>query len=276
MGNMQQDKRNREGGNMVMNRFCRILRQAFAVLLLMLIIAGGYGEAVKSGCCFAASHDLAGLEDRAIDIDPSDGSVSVTLSESEMELLSSVRCNLLYLDENVVIHLGSDVNIDADWDTGVFRDNFDGTWPMLDGHPVCIELTEEGDDYNLYSIPIKLNGEECILQVSYNYNDETYHILGAQRELEESVMSDQELIPLRAGDMVTTIHFAKPVSDDAELAAVEAETFRIDSHPAVEDEELGDGTYGYIFEFLAPTGESALSEIAVFNIEGGNITTFDE
>lgn len=261
---------------MVMNRFCRILRQAFAVLLLMLIIAGGYGEAVKSGCCFAASHDLAGLEDRAIDIDPSDGSVSVTLSESEMELLSSVRCNLLYLDENVVIHLGSDVNIDADWDTGVFRDNFDGTWPMLDGHPVCIELTEEGDDYNLYSIPIKLNGEECILQVSYNYNDETYHILGAQRELEESGMSDQELIPLRAGDMVTTIHFAKPVSDDAELAAVEAETFRIDSHPAVEDEELGDGTYGYIFEFLAPTGESALSEIAVFNIEGGNITTFDE
>ena len=262
---------------MVMNRFCRILRQAFAVLLLMLIIAGGYGEAVKSGCCFVASHDLAGLEDRAIDIDPSDGSVSVTLSESEMELLSSVRCNLLYLDENVVIHLGSDVNIDADWDTGVFRDNFGGTWPMLDGHPVYIEITEEGDDYNLYSIPIKLNGEECILQVSYDYNDETYHILGAHRELEESGMSDQELIPLRAGDMVTTIHFAKSVSDnDDELAAVEAETFQIGSHPAVEDEELGDGTYGYIFEFLAPTGESALSEIAVFNIEGGNITTFDE
>ena len=261
---------------MMMNRFCRILRQAFAVLLLTLILAGGYGEAVKSRWCFAASHDLAGLEDRAVDIEPSDGSVSVTLSESEMELLSSVRCNLLYLDENVVIHLGSDANIDADWDTGVFRDNFDGTWPMLDGHPVYIELTEEGDDYNLYSIPIKLNGEECILQVSYNYNDETYHILGAQGELEESGMSDQELIPLRAGDMVTTIHFAKPVSDDAELAAVEAETFRIGSHPVVEDEELGNGTYGYIFEFLAPTGESALSEIAVFNIEGGNITTFDE
>ena len=262
---------------MMMNRFCRILRQAFAVLLLMFIIAGGGdGEAVKAGRCFAAPHDLAGLEDRAVDIDPSNGSVSVTLSESEMELLSSVRCNLLYLDENVVIHLGSDANIDADWDTGVFRDNFDGTWPMLDGHPVYIELTEEGDDYNLYSIPIKLNGEECILQVSYNYNDETYHILGAHRELEESGISDQELIPLKVGDMVTTIHFAKPVSDDAELAAVEAETFRIGSHPAVEDEELGDGTYGYIFEFLAPTGESALSEIAVFNIEGGNITTFDE
>ena len=262
---------------MMMNRFCRMLRQAFALLVLTLIFAGsGDDGAVKAGVCFAAAHDIAGLEDRAVDIDPSNGSVSVTLSESEMDLLSSVRCNLLYLDENVVIHLGSDVNIDADWDTGVFRDNFGGTWPMLDGHPVYIEITEEGDDYNLYSIPIKLNGEECILQVSYSYDTQKYSILGVRRDSEENGMSDQDLIPLKAGDMVTTIHFAKPVSDDAELAAVEAETFRIGSHPAVEDEELGDGTYGYIFEFLAPTGESALSEIAVFNIEGGNITTLAE
>ena len=262
---------------MMMNRFCRILRQAFALLVLTLIFAGsGDDGAVKAGVCFAAAHDIAGLEDRAVDIDPSNGSVSVTLSESEMDLLSSVRCNLLYLDENVVIHLGSDVNIDADWDTGVFRDNFGGTWPMLDGHPVYIEITEEGDDYNLYSIPIKLNGEECILQVSYSYDTQKYSILGACRDSEENGMSDQDLIPLKAGDMVTTIHFAKPVSDDAELAAVEAETFRIGSHPVVEDEELGDGTYGYMFEFLAPTGESALSEIAVFNIEGGNITTLAE
>lgn len=262
---------------MMMNRFCRILRQAFALLVLTLIFAGsGDDGAVKAGVCFAAAHDIAGLEDRAVDIDPSNGSVSVTLSESEMDLLSSVRCNLLYLDENVVIHLGSDVNIDADWDTGVFRDNFGGTWPMLDGHPVYIEITDEGDDYNLYSIPIKLNGEECILQVSYSYDTQKYSILGVRRDSEENGMSDQDLIPLKAGDMVTTIHFAKPVSDDAELAAVEAETFRIGSHPAVEDEELGDGTYGYMFEFLAPTGESALSEIAVFNIEGGNITTLAE
>ncbi len=262
---------------MMMNRFCRILRQAFALLVLTLIFAGGSDDgAVKAGVCFAAAHDIAGLEDRAVDIDPSNGSVSVTLSESEMDLLSSVRCNLLYLDENVVIHLGSDVNIDADWDTGVFRDNFGGTWPMLDGHPVYIEITEEGDDYNLYSIPIKLNGEECILQVSYSYDTQKYSILGVRRDSEENGMSDQDLIPLKAGDMVTTIHFAKPVSDDAELAAVEAETFRIGSHPVVEDEELGDGTYGYMFEFLAPTGESALSEIAVFNIEGGNITTLAE
>lgn len=219
--------------------------------------------------------NLAGLEDRAVDIDSSDGSAFVTLSESEMDLLSSVRCNLLYLgeEEGVILYLGSDANIDADWDTGVFRDNFDGTWPMLDGHPVYIEITEEGDEYNLYSIPIKLNGEECNLQVAYSYDDETYRILGARRELEENGMSDRQLIRLKAGDMVTTIHYAMPASgNEDEFTPVEVDTFRIGSHPRIEDEEVGDGKYGYMFEFLAPTGESALSDMAVFDIDGSDIT----
>ena len=200
----------------------------------------------------------------------------MTLSESEMDLLSSVRCNLIYLgeEEGVILYLGSDTNIDADWDTGVFRDNFDGTWPMLDGHPVYIEITEEGDDYNLYSIPIKLNGEECNLQVAYSYDDGTYRILGARRELEENGMSDRRLIHLKAGDMVTTIHYAMSASgDDDEFTPVEVDTFRLGSHPKVKDEEVGDGKYGYMFEFLAPTGESALSNMAVFDIAGGGITT---
>ncbi|MEX5285006.1 clostripain-related cysteine peptidase [Selenomonas sputigena] len=219
---------------------------------------------------------VKGLEDRAVDIDGSDGSAFVTLSESEMDLLSSVRCNLIYLgeEEGVILYLGSDTNIDADWDTGVFRDNFDGTWPMLDGHPVYIEITEEGDDYNLYSIPIKLNGEECNLQVAYSYDDGTYRILGARRELEENGMSDRRLIHLKAGDMVTTIHYAMSASgDDDEFTPVEVDTFRLGSHPKVKDEEVGDGKYGYMFEFLAPTGESALSNMAVFDIAGGGITT---
>lgn len=220
--------------------------------------------------------NVEGLEDRAVDIDESDGSAFVRLSESEMDLLSSVRCNLIYLgeEEDVIIYLGSDANIDADWDTGVFRDNFDGTWPMLDGHPVYIEITEEGDDYNLYSIPIKLNGEECNLQVAYSYDTGKYRILGARRSIEENGMSDRNLIRLKAGDQITTIHYGMSASDDDdEFTAVEVETFRIGAHPKFEDEELGDGKYGYMFEFVAPTGESALSGVAIFDIDDDGITT---
>ena len=174
----------------------------------------------------------------------------------------------------MILYLGSDANVDADWDSGVFKDNFDGTWPMLDGHPVYIEIVEEGDDYNLYSIPVKLNGRECNLQVAYSYADGKYRILGARRGLEPNGMSDRNLILLKQGDVVTTIHYAMSATgDDEDFTPVEVDTFRLGSHPVVRDEEVGDGTYGYLFEFVAPAGESALSSFAIFEIENGDIVT---
>ena len=219
--------------------------------------------------------NTAALEDRVLDVDR-DGSAFVRLSAAEMDMLSSVRCNLLYLgtEEDVILYLGSDANVDADWERGIFKDNFDGTWPMLDGHPVYIEIVEEGDDYNLYSIPVKLNGRECNLQVAYSYADGKYRILGARRGLEPNGMSDRNLIRLKPGDLLTTIHYAMSASgNDEEFMPVEVDTFRLGSHPEVRDEEVGDGTYGYLFEFVAPAGESALSDIAIFEIENGDITT---
>ena len=219
--------------------------------------------------------NTAALEDRVLDVDR-DGSAFVRLSAAEMDMLSSVRCNLLYLgtEEDVILYLGSDANVDADWEHGIFKDNFDGTWPMLEGHPVYIEIVEEGDDYNLYSIPVKLNGRECNLQVAYSYADGKYRILGARRGLEANGMSDRNLIRLKPGDLLTTIHYAMSASgDDEDFMPVEVDTFRLGGHPEVRDEEVGDGTYGYLFEFVAPAGESALSDIAIFEIENGDITT---
>lgn len=40
--------------------------------------------------------------------------------------------------------------------------------------------------------------------------------------------------------------------DDEDFMPVEVDTFRLGSHPEVRDEEVGDGTYGYLFEFVAP------------------------
>ena len=220
--------------------------------------------------------DVAQLEDLPVDIDK-DGNAFVTLDESATDLLSAIHCNLIYMsvEDDVMLFLGSDSNIDADWEKGVFKDNFDGTWPMLDGHPVYIEITAEEDDYNLYSIPIKLNGELCNLQVSYTYADGAYHILGARRGLEANGMSSRRLIRLKAGDEITTIHYAMTISDghDDEFKPVEVDTFRIGRNPQVKDEEVGDGSYGYAFEFLTPNGESALSDLVMFEIADDGIVT---
>ncbi len=170
--------------------------------------------------------------------------------------------------------MGSDSNIIADWDKGVFKDKFDGNWPMLEGHPVYVEITAEEDGYNLYSIPIKLNGVECNLQVAYTFSDEKYHILGARKGIDDNGMGDRNFIKLKEGDKITTIHYGMPLSgNEKDVTPVEVDTFTIGANPVFEDEFVGDGTYGYFFEFVSPTVDSALSQMVQFKIKDGGIVT---
>ena len=219
---------------------------------------------------------ISQLEDFEVQLDK-DGNAFVQLNQDQMDLLSSIHCQLVYMsvEDDIILYLGSDSDINADWDSGRFTDNFRGVWPMLDGHPVYVEITEENDGYNLYSIPIKLNGVECNLQVAYVYAEEKYYILGARKGLDSHGMSSRELLKLRAGDEITTLHYGMTISgEDSDFTQVEVDTFTIGENPEIKDESLGDGNYGYCFEFVSPTAEeSALSNFILFTVANGEITT---
>ena len=219
---------------------------------------------------------ISQLEDFQVQMD-NNGNAFVQLTPEQTDLLSSIHCQLVYMsiDDDIILYLGSDSDINADWDKGIFTDNFRGVWPMLDGHPVYVEITEENDGYNLYSIPIKLNGVECNLQVAYVYAEEKYYILGARKGLDSHGMSSRELIKLHSGDEITTIHYGMTISgEDEDFTQVEVDTFTIGDNPEIKDESLGDGNYGYCFEFISPTAEdTALSNFILFTVENGEITT---
>lgn len=219
--------------------------------------------------------EISQLEDFPVQLDDN-GNAFVQLTSEQMDLLSSVHCQLAYVDtdNDIILYLGSDADINADWNTGTFTDNFRGVWPMLDGHPVYVEITAENNGYNLYSIPIKLNGVECNLQVAYVYADKKYYILGARKGLDNHGMSNRELIKLREGDEITTLHYGVSISgDDSDFTQVEVDTFTIGDDPQIKDEPVGDGNYAYSFEFVTPTEDSALSSFILFTVNNGEITT---
>lgn len=66
------------------------------------------------------------------------------------------------------------MTFNMDWENGVFTDNFRGVWGAIDGYLVYMDIIYEGEDYNLYSVPILLNGEEYQLHVVYDYNEEDF------------------------------------------------------------------------------------------------------
>ena len=98
--------------------------------------------------------------------------------------------------------------------------------------------------------------------------------MGARKAIDDNGMADRELIKLKAGDQITTIYYGQLISSDDEFVAVDADTFTLESdNPVFKDDETGDGLFGYCFEFVTPTDDSAISSMVRFNVENGQITT---
>lgn len=205
-----------------------------------------------------------------------EGCATLTLGEEADAILSSIGFQLYWIDaeNDLMLLLGTDNDIVADWDEGVFKDNFRGVWGSIDGCLVYMELCYEGDDYNLYSVPILLNGEEYNLMVSYSFTEESWEILGARRSIDENGMADKELVLLQEGDEITTIHYLSSVSDeDAGFEAYTMDTITVTAETSFYETELADGEYGMIFEMLDSQNNAAYSDVVIFTVEDGEIYT---
>ena len=87
-------------------------------------------------------------------------------------------------------------------------------------------------------------------------------------------MADKNLIKLKAGDKVTTLHYGMTLSgEDTDFTEVEVDTFEISDKSTLADERIGDGEYLYCFEFVKPNNESETSQFVNFTVAGDTITT---
>ena len=243
------------------------------------------GELAEDGEEYLSSLDIGELPERVtladmdwdgapLDLDD-EGTSFLTLGPEANDVLAGIGFSLFYVDEagDQMLLLGTDNDLTADWENGVFYDNFRGVWGALDGHLVYMELSFEGEDYNLYSVPILLNGEAYNLQVAYDFTAEEWSILGASQGLDESGMASKELRLLAEGDVITTIWKAAtfPGDDDFEMYAAEELTVTADT--AFGEAPLFDGSYSMVFEMWDAAGNYACSDAVTFDCAGGEIST---
>ncbi len=81
------------------------------------------------------------LEDYPVTVD-NDGYGTLDLGSEIANMLSDVFYQLYYVSEekDLILMLGRDDDIDADWEKGVFKDNFRGVWGAIDGHLCYMEI----------------------------------------------------------------------------------------------------------------------------------------
>jgi len=216
----------------------------------------------------------AGWDGAPLDLDDAGTSI-LTLGPDAQNILAGIGFQLFYLNEetDTMLLLGTDNDMTADWENGVFFDNFRGVWGAIDGCLVYMELSDEGEDYNLYSVPILLNGEEYNLRVAYDFTAEAWSILGAWQGIDENGMADKELRLLREGDEITTLWKAASISGDDDFESYAAETITVTANTAFSEAPLFDGTYRMVFEMWDAMGNYAYSDPVQFDCVGGAITT---
>jgi len=215
--------------------------------------------------------DDVNWDDHEVGID-SDNRVYIDLGPKAKDILTSLKYYLCFvdIDTEILLMLGNDNDIVADWENGVFTDNFRGVWGAINGNIVYMELAFEGEGYNLYSSPIMLNGEEYMLQVAYDFKGEKWEILGATQSLDNSGMASKELRMLTEGDVITTLWIMSLLDGDFDY--YEVDEFTYTESTEFHETELGDGCYAIIFEMSDIRGNVASSEAALFYYEDGERT----
>jgi len=205
-----------------------------------------------------------------------EGNATLILGSEAIDILSSLTFELYYADpkEDIMLCLGADNDIIADWENGIFKDNFRGVWGSLDGALCYMEIVYEGENYNQYSVPILLSGEEYNLMVIYDFEVGEYVIEGARKPLDESGAADKNLRYLVEGDEIQTIHYAASISgDDDQLIAVPVDTITVTLETSFAEIELGDGFFIMMYVMRDSQGNIAYSAPVTFESVGGEIYT---
>ncbi len=205
-----------------------------------------------------------------------------TLSvDSGLDIVEDVQFALYMIDtqENAAVLLGTDNDIDAYWDEGVFYDNFRGVWLTINGEYCSPLLIDSQDDYNLCTIPIELNGKRTNLRVQYVVESEdedgitgSYQVLGVWDGTdEETGITARDIKPLKEGDAILPLFEAYSLSD----AGGESEEWTSDEVIAgkdgavtLEELDLFDGEYYYAFMLTDIFGQQYESDGVSLFMEG--------
>ena len=209
--------------------------------------------------------DVEKIENTPIVLDK-EGVASVTLSPDEANATARAELMLCRYDaKGNLVYLGSDDKMKVDWERGVFREDFDGAWPTLNGNFISLYLDEQQTDYNLYYSYILLNGKKCYLTVAYDLAREKFELLSVQRILKNGWL-DRQVLQLKPGDKITPLFFNEQEKE------VKGETFTLQGEPILEDRPLPDDTYAFAFCFTNARNETATSETIHFVIQNGEMT----
>ena len=201
--------------------------------------------------------------------DPEEGYYGFVLDEKSREYAASVAA-LIYMNfgDETLVELGETYDINADWENGVFIDNFDGLWLALpDGNLLATYIADVNEGNIVYASPIYLNGERTNLRI--RQGDDGTFLEGAWDGIDENGVPSREIKQIQAGDKVAPVYYV----DDDEVALDEYEWQEDDN---ITYAYLPEANYFYAFAIEDVYGDICLADMTMITIdENGQIEFHD-
>ncbi len=197
---------------------------------------------------------------------------TLSLGPDAADILSSVNFELSYSppdDSYIFLTLGTDSDLIRDWENGIFKDNFAGTWVYLDDAICYMDLVYEGDSYNEYRVPVLINGEAYHLLVVCDLTTDQFEILGARKPQTENGLTTRHLYQLQVGDVIETVHNISSFDPDAVPTPTPIDTVVYNEQTTFEERILSDGYYYIRFVMEDIQGNRAYSDYANFQVVDG-------
>ena len=176
-----------------------------------------------------------------------------------------------------IMVIGEGGQLTADWDKGVFSDQFGGAWPMINGSMLMLEVTNITDRFITYDSQVKVNKKDASMNIVYDKKSKTYKIIG-YTPIDESGIQ-QRSAKFKKGDEITTVLHAVSLEDESREWDTEMDTFKYSDDLKIEEEDMGaDARLLMYYQVSDCKGDEATSSMVTYALkdESMDVQLFDD
>ena len=207
-----------------------------------------------------------------------DGAFTVSLTPASIGYLSQINYVLMQTNGDGERHiLCASSDVDKDWDSMTFTSRFNGVGLTLDSHRLFNTSISENYEFDTFSAPVVVNGEQTSLRFAYMkitdaYRPEPYYrITGLWSGYDENGLPSNDFVPLQPGDRVQVV--TGVVLDGDNPTEILGDEFVIGGDGgSITEIPLDNGEYQFVFVATDIFGNTYTSDMATFELSDGKAT----
>lgn len=195
-----------------------------------------------------------------------------TVQLADMNTFNYASCTVFAQLDGAMIYLGEDDEVIIDYDSMTLQDNFDGSWPSIDGQALAIQTISSGV-ISIYTAPIYLNGERTNLRFEFDRNSGEWNIIGAWAGIDpETGAAAREVVKLKDGDVIAPAYY---VFADEFGDFISGDDITVSGGLTIDYEELPPADYSYSMCIYDVYGSSFYTTAVTFSYDEDGTVYFD-